>query len=57
MPHKYDLTKVKELARKDAMVMTMRNTYDWLVKEIEEKIVNAYIAGYKQAEEDIKTGA
>jgi len=57
MLHKHDLTKVKELARKDAMAMTMRNTYDWLVKEIEEKIVSAYIAGYKQAEEDIKTGA
>ena len=57
MPHEHDLAKVKELARKDAMAMTMRNTYDWLVKEIEEKIVNAYIAGYKQAEENAKTGA
>ena len=57
MPYEYYLEKVRECAHTDAMAMTMRNVADWLVKEIEEKIVQAYIAGYKQCNEDIKVGA
>ena len=52
MPYPYDLEKVREHARADAMAMTMRNTVDWLVQAIAEKIVAAYVAGYKQCEQD-----
>ena len=52
MPYPYDLEKVRERARADAMAMTMRNTVDWLVQAIAEKIVAAYVAGYKQCEQD-----
>jgi len=55
MPYDYDLEKFKEQARKDAMAITMRNTADWLVQKIEEALVTAYVAGYKQCEEDYKT--
>lgn len=52
MPYPSDLEKVRERARADAMAMTMRNTVDWLVQKIEETIVAAYVAGYKQCEQD-----
>lgn len=52
MPYEHDLKKFKEQARNDAMAITMRNTADWLVKKIEEALIAAYVAGYKQCEQD-----
>ena len=59
MPHDYDLEKFKEQAIADAIAIfpVPRNPTDWMVQAIAEKIVAAYVAGYKQAEEDIKTNA
>lgn len=54
MPYDYDLEKFKEQATIEACAIFPggRSPVDWLVQAIVEKVVNAYIAGYKQCEQD-----
>lgn len=57
MPYDYDLNEVKEQAHKDAMTIVYAGNKDYMVLQIEKVLVEVYIAGYKQAEEDAKIGA
>jgi hypothetical protein len=54
MPYDYDLEKFKEQAIADTIAIFPggRSPTDWLVQAIAKKIVDAYIAGYKQCEQD-----
>lgn len=55
MPYDYDLEKVREQAHKDAMLIAFSGNKNYMVMQIEKVLVEAYIAGYKQCEEDFKT--
>lgn len=58
MPHEHDLAKAKEQAYTDALsIAYATDNADLLTQMILDAIVKAYIAGYKQAKEDIKIGA
>ena len=58
MPYEYDLEKAKQQAYTDALSIAYATSNpDLLTQMISEALVKAYVAGYKQCNEDIKVGA
>ncbi len=52
MPYPSDLEKVREQAHKDAMLIAFSGNKNHMVMQLEKVLVEAYIAGYKQCEQD-----
>ena len=58
MPYEHDLIKAKDQAYIDALsIAYATSNTDLLTQMISDAIVKAYVAGYKQAEENAKIGA
>lgn len=52
MPYEFDLDKFKEKAHKTAINIAVSNNKDNMALQIENAMIESYIAGYKQCIDD-----